>query len=130
MRDEKRTNGDDRRLIVSIAPSLSARDMTRAFLHQDAPACGGTEPAKRALARRLGVAPGTIKNLAGGRLKRICADLYARLKAEEIRRLNLALQKAEAELAIARSCGLDPRSTDFRALEAAIEAARKVREAL
>lgn len=128
MRDEKITKRDDKGNVVSISPSLSARDMTRTFLHQDAPSCGGIEPAKRALARRLGVAPGTIKNMAGGRLKRICADLFARLKAEEFRRLNLALQKAEHEIAIARSIGVDPRSADFRALEAAVEAARKVRE--
>jgi len=128
MRDEIGTKEDGQEKIVSIAPSISARDLAREFIHQDAASCGGVEPAKRALARRLGVAPGTIKNMAGGRLKRICADVFARMKAEQIRRLNISLQKAEHELQVSRACGVDPRSIEFLALEAAVEAARKVRE--
>ena len=113
---------------MSIAPSIAARDLTRLFIQQDAPSVGGCENAQRALARRLGVAPGTIRNMAGGRLKRICADVFARLKTEQIRRLNIELQRASHELVIARACGVDPRLPEFRALEAAAEAARKVME--
>jgi hypothetical protein len=128
MRDEIGTDKHEQGKVMSIAPSIAARDLARSFIHQDADKCGGCEPAQRALARRLGVAPGTIRNMAGGRLKRICADVFARLKAEQIRRLNLDLQRAVHELASARACGVDPRSVEFRALEAAAEAARKVME--
>ena len=58
----------------------------------------------------------------------MCVDLYAKLKAEQIRRLNASLAKAVHELEIARAIGLDQRSPEFRALEAAAEAARKVME--
>lgn len=128
MCDENNSKQHNTGKVMSIAPSIAARDLARSFIHQDADKCGGCEPAQRALARRLGVAPGAIRNMAGGRLKRICADVFARLKAEQIRRLNLDLQKASHELLVARACGVDPRSIEFRALEAAAEAARKVME--
>ena len=114
--------------IVSIAPSITARELTRQFVAHDAPACGGAQFAERALAKRLGVSPGTIRNLVYGRAKRVCLDFFARLKAEQLRRLSLSLSQAEHELFVARSIGLDPRSPEFRALEAAAEAARKVME--
>ena len=128
MRDEKSTIQHATREVMTLAPSIAARDLTRSFIKQDAPEYGGSESAQRALARRLGVAPGTVRNLAGGRLKRICADVFARLKAEQMRRINLDLQRASHELSIARACGVDPRSPEFRALQAAAEAARKVME--
>lgn len=112
--------------VVSLAPSLDARDLTRQFVNEDARTCGGSQPAQRALARRLGVSPGTVRNVAAGRLKRICVDFYARLKAEQIRRLSAAISKSEHDLHVARSMGLDPRCPEFQALEAAAKAARKM----
>jgi ribosomal protein S14 len=114
--------------LVSIAPSISARDIARQMIATDAPSCGGSQPAQRALARRLGISRYTLRNLASGGLKRVCVDLYARLKAEQIRRLSASLVRASHELEMARAIGLDPRSPEFRALEAAAQAARKVME--
>lgn len=133
MKTENRKQPDEnqdqpRVAVVSIAPSLHARDMTRQFVSEDALSLGGSQPAQRALARKLGISHYTLRNLASGGLKRVCVDLYAKLKAEQIRRLSQSLAKAEHEIAIARSIGLDPRSPEFRALEAAAEAARKVME--
>ena len=115
-------------VVVSLAPSVTARDLTRQFISEDATRYGGSQPAQRALAHRLGVSRYTLRNLASGGLKRVCVDLYARLKAEQIRRLPASLAKASHELEVARSIGLDPRSPEFQALEAAAEAARKVME--
>lgn len=113
--------------IVSIVFTDAAGRITRRLISEDAPKYGGTQPARHALARKLGVSPSTLRNAAGGRLKRICADLFARLKAEEIARLNKSIMAASHELEMARAIGLDPRSAEFEALEAAVEAARKVR---
>lgn len=113
---------------VSIAPSVSARDMARQMIADDARTHGGVQPASRALAHRLGVSRYTLRSLSSGSLKRVCVDLYARLKAEQIRRLSQSLARATHELEVARAIGLDPRSAEFRALEAAAEAARKVME--
>jgi hypothetical protein len=128
-RDEKSTNQHQPKgVVVSIAPSINAQTMARQFIAEDAPRHGGHQPAQRALARKLGVSPGTLRNLAGGRLKRICVDLFARLKGEELRRINITLARAAHELEMARAIGVDPRSPEFRALEAAAHAAKTVME--
>ena len=125
-RDEKTVfEHQPKGVIVSIAPSLTARDLARQFVAQDASRAGGVQPAQRALARKLRVTPYTIRNLIGGGLKRVCVDLFAELHAEQIRRLSASLAKAEHELHVARSIGLDQRSTEFRSVEAAAEAARQ-----
>jgi hypothetical protein len=117
------TRGDKDR-----APSISARDIVRDFVATDSRTYGGFQPAERALARRLGVSPGTICNLIYGGMKRVCVDFYAKLKAEEIRCLSNSLAKAGREINVACSIGIDPRSPEFLALEAAGKAAREVME--
>ena len=112
--------------IVPLAPSIEARDLTRRFISEDAGYYGGHQPARAALARKIGTTPATLRNVAGGRLKRICADFYARLKAEQTRRTSLSIAKALHELEMARATGVDPRSVEFRALEAAAKAAKAV----
>lgn len=107
--------------------TATASLLVREFERQDAPKFGGQQPARRALARKLGVSPGTLKSAREGRLKRICVESFAALKREEMRRLNDAIKRSEHELLVARQIGMDPRSDEFVALEAAVEAARKVR---
>ena len=62
MKTENRKQPDEnqdqpRVAVVSIAPSLHARDMTRQFVSEDALSLGGSQPAQRALARKLGIIP-------------------------------------------------------------------------
>lgn len=114
--------------VVSISATLETRAMVNRFIREDAATHGGSQPATRSLARRLNVAPWTLKNAASGRLKRVCVEFFAALKREEMRRLNQAILKAEADLATARQIGLGADSPDYRAAEAALVAARKVME--
>ena len=113
--------------VMSMSAVETAASLIRSFEREDSLRCGGQQPARRALARKLGVAPGTLKSAREGRLKRICVEFFTRLKAEEMRRLNTALAGSEHDLAMARAIGLDPRSADFMALEAAVAAAQTIR---
>lgn len=114
--------------VMPITATLETREMVTRFIREDAPVYGGSQPATRALAHKLSVAPGTIKNAAAGRLKRICVDFFAALKREEMRRLNRAITKAEADLAMVRQIGLRADSPEYRTAEAAAMAARKIME--
>lgn len=107
-----------------MTATTTASLLIRLFEAQDAPVFGGQQPARRALARRLGVATGTLKSAREGRLKRICADFFAALKREELRRLNLEIAKAEASLAVVRTLGLHPDDPEIRAAEAVVAAAK------
>lgn len=83
--------------------------------------CGSADIARERLARRLGVAPGTLSSLRKtGRAKRIAADFYARLQAHFIRGLQDEIAQATHEIALARQAGLDPRETEMARLEAAV----------
>ena len=129
MRSEFRTNHHQpASAVMPISTTLETRAMVSRVVREDAPSYGGQQPALRALARKLGVMPGTLKNAAAGRLKRICVDFFSALKREEMRRLNQAIIKAEADLVVARQIGMDADSPDYRAAEAAVVAARKVME--
>lgn len=104
--------------------TLAVSDLVRRFEREDSPGCGGQQPARRALARRLGVAPGTLKSAREGRLKRICVEFFAALKAEEMRRLDVAIRKAEHDLGLARQIGLRPDDAAVLRLEARLAEAR------
>lgn len=114
--------------VMPISTTLETRAIVTRFIREDAATHGGQQPATRSLARRLGVAPGTIKNAAAGRLKRICVEFFSALKREEMRRLNQAILKAEADLVLVRQIGLCADAPEYRAAEAAVIAARKVME--
>lgn len=74
--------------------------------------------AREAVARRIGVLPGTLENLRKNRLKGIAAHLYDQLRGGVIRALELELAHVEHELQIARQAGFDPREREIEALVA------------
>ena len=83
--------------------------------------------ARPLVARKTGVAPGTLENLRNGRLKAIAAHVYERLRAGVIHELEAEMRHLEHELQILRQTGVDPRSGEDAALVASLA---KVREAL
>jgi hypothetical protein len=111
---------------MSIAADAAC--MVRRFEREDSLAFGGQQPARKALARKLCVAPGTLKNAREGRLKRICAEFFAALKREEMRRLTLSIQKAEADLAILQQVGVRADSPEMLHALALVEASRRIAE--
>lgn len=82
--------------------------------------------ARKAVARRLAMSPGTLENLRKGRLKAVAAHWYDTLRAGVIRELESELRHVQHEIAVARQTGLDPASGEAHALlamEARITAA-------
>lgn len=74
--------------------------------------------ARRRVASKVGIAPGTLENLRRGRLKDITAYIYAKLHASVIAELEAELRHVEHELAIARKAGLDVATGGVFSLEA------------
>jgi len=98
-----------------------ARDWARRIEDRESARSGhSVATARKAVARKIGVAPGTLENLRKGRVKRITAFVYERLRAAVIRELEQEIKRAGHELEVARQCGLDPRSADMAALETAM----------
>lgn len=83
---------------------------------------------RRIVARRIGVAPGTLENLRKGRAKKVAAVVFERLRAAVIREMEHELARCAHELQIALQAGRDPRSTEVAALEAAMVQARAMME--
>lgn len=82
-----------------------------------------TPLARRALARRLGVAPGTVENIERGRFKGMRANLRDAIHKHKIEFFEKQIEAARHELEIARSGSCPSAPASVRALEAAIEAA-------
>jgi hypothetical protein len=80
--------------------------------------------ARKRVASRIGCAPGTIWNLLRRRLKRVPEGFIAKLHADNVRRLQAELARAEHEYQLALQIGMDPASHEMAAL------ARSTRELL
>lgn len=107
--------------------TVEAQSLVKRMVSYDAHHHGGTAPAMRHLARRLGRAFGTIRNLYHGVRKSVDADLFAAIKREQYRRLQEDIARAEHEISIARAVGYGPSDAEFQALADALADARKVR---
>ena len=81
--------------------------------------------ARAAVARRIGVAPGSFENLDRGRVKGVRAWFYERLRDAFIREGEQELRRLAHELAMARAAGLRDDQSEVRAVKACIEALRK-----
>lgn len=105
-----------------------ARAWTKALEDEEVERAGvRLAEARVIVARRTSIAPGTLENLRKGRLKTIAVDVYDRLRASVIRKLESELQHVQFELQIARQTGLDPSSGDF---QSALASEARLREAL
>lgn len=83
--------------------------------------------ARAALARRIGVSPGTLESIRRGRVKRIAHDIFCKLHSAMERQLEKEIEAATHELAILRAAG--PR-VDEAALGEAVDAVARARAAI
>lgn len=105
--------------------TAQARDWARSLEQAEQARSGaGLLAARRVVARRVGTTPAAIEHVVRGRAKRICAALFAALRAAIIDELSREIARAEHDLEMARRCGVDPRSPEMAALVAGAEAAR------
>lgn len=81
--------------------------------------------ARRVIATRTTVAPGTLENLRKGRLKAIAAHVYERLRASVIKELEAEVRALEHELQLLRATGADPRHGEIDAVVASLASVRK-----
>lgn len=86
---------------------------------------GRKQPNARAeIARKSGLAAGSIENLRRGRLKALTSFLKNRLRAALIRELEQEAARLAHQLSILRSTGVDPREDVVASAEAHLVAAR------
>ena len=105
--------------MTSAAYLDRARVWTRALEDGEASRSGTkVSEARLVIARQTSIAPGTLENIRKGRLKTIAVDVYDRLRASVIRKLESELQHVQHELQVARQTGVDPRSEHFQSAQA------------
>ena len=78
--------------------------------------------ARQYLARRLGIAPGTLENLRRGRIKDPRKSLYDKLQAAVIRELEAEMRAHEHELQLLKQKGADPRGGEVQEVLANLQA--------
>ena len=104
-----------------------ARGWSRYLEDLEARRTGSTVDAVRpAIARRLGVSPGSLEGLRKGRVKLVAAHLFDRLRAAVIRELQHEIRGLEHELSTLRTGGTrldDPEIQEVVALLSAAKAA-------
>lgn len=86
--------------------------------------------ARKAVARKAGLPPGTVENIDRGRAKRIERRVFEALRGLVIRELEREITAHQHELAVCRQCGLDAREDTVGEVETHLAAARKAMEAL
>lgn len=73
--------------------------------------------ARPVVARKLGIAPGTLENLRRGRIKDPRQSLFDRLRTGVIRELEAEMRRLETEIHVLRQIGSDPRDDEITAAE-------------
>lgn len=91
---------------------------------------GSRQQARERVARRVGIAPGTLYNLARDRLKKLDADLRHQLAAYAIRDLQHEIASLTSQLESARSLGRSEDPRLVRAIEETLSSAQKLHEAM
>ena len=82
--------------------------------------------ARKAVARRLEVAPGALENIRRGRVKGVRAWLYERIRAGVIREIESEMARLSHELEVARRSGLAVNKGEAHAVEARIASLAKL----
>lgn len=82
--------------------------------------------ARPIVARRIGVAPGTLENLRRGRIKDPRKSLFDRLKSAMVRELEAEMRAHEHEIQILKQIGEDPRGDAFAEVETRLSEIREV----
>jgi len=98
------------------ASRLIRREAERSQLDRDS--------AARAVARRIGLAPGSLSNVARGRAKRLTVAISDAIRSAMIRELQREIERLTHELQLARAIGDDPRSVKVAEIEACLARAQ------
>lgn len=102
-----------------------ARTWGRSLEEAEAMRSGTSIPeARKKIARKTGISPGTFENLRNGRLKSIGVHFYARLREAAIAEMDAEIRRLTHEINIARQSGFDARDDEVAAAEAALAKAR------
>ena len=97
----------ERRVMYATADLEIARSLADGIEKREQARRGGNrDEARQRVARRVGLSPGTLYNLARNRLKRLDSDLRSRLAAYAIQDLENELADLSAELEQARRLGI------------------------
>lgn len=119
-------SGTDDPVMSAVANVEDARQFARRLEEREAARSGASLTSVRtAVARRMGIAPGTLENLRRGRLKDIRKGIFDSLKAGVIRELEAEMRRCEHELQILRQTGSDPRSDEIAEVETSLAKARE-----
>ena len=117
-----------RELITMSSASYVERARSWTRVLEDREAARNGVPIKEArprVARRAGVASGTLENLRNGRLKAVAVHVYERLRLAVERELVAEMAALEHELQILRQSGVDPRAAEVETVVSHLAAARQ-----
>lgn len=81
--------------------------------------------ARRTVARKTGIAPGTFENLRNGRINAIAVHVFDALRGAVERELISEIGRLEHELQILRQAGVDAREDQMGAVERHLASARQ-----
>ncbi|PXW51300.1 hypothetical protein [Methylobacterium sp. B4] len=110
----------ERRVMYATADLEIARSLADGIEKREQARRGGNrDEARQRVARRVGLSPGTLYNLARNRLKRLDSDLRSRLAAYAIQDLENELADLSAELEQARRLGIPSDATIVQKVAAA-----------
>jgi len=82
--------------------------------------------ARQAVARRIGIAPGTVENIARGRKKSVAGWIENKIKRAVAHAIEQEMRALEAELALVRASGIELRDDEMAAAQAAVDQARAI----
>lgn len=80
--------------------------------------------ARRTVARRIGVAPGSLENLSRGRSKGVRVTIYEKIRAAFIRACEQEMARLQHEMELARQAGRGPHSGEIGEIQAHFAALR------
>lgn len=119
MRTESRANS------AMSAIEFETRRWADGLVSREASRAGTVKPlAVRSVARRIGLAPGTLANVIRGRAKRLTAATVQAIRGAVIRELEAEIARLTHELELARASGADPRSDQIAEIETLLNRAR------
>lgn len=81
---------------------------------------------RQAVARRIGIAPGTVENIARGRKKSVAGWIENKIKRAVAHAIEQEMRALEAELALVRASGIELRDDEMAAAQAAVDQARAI----
>lgn len=109
-----------------MSADVLARNWVTRLEQREARTAGTTlAHARTTVARRLGVAPGTIENLRRGRTNGVRAWLAEKIAQAVVREILTEIRGLEHELALARQCGARAGGDEIAEIETGLAALAK-----